>query len=77
MKYREESVSESTRRSRRMQWASYQRACILYGWAEFPCSAEQACLYVTHLVDRLSYMSDVTYYNAVVCMHVCKGLEPV
>ena len=41
------------------------------------CMIGKACLYVTYLAERLSYSSIVAYYNAVVYMHVCKGLEPV
>ena len=75
--YRRESVSDSTKKSREMQWRCYVTACRKYGWQEFPCGLEQACLYVTYLADRLSYSSVIAYYNAVVYMHVCLGREPI
>ena len=75
--YRKKSVAESTQRNRDMQWKSYKKACEMYNWRLFPCSLEQACLYVTYLAERLSYSSIIAYYSAVVYMHVCEGLEPV
>ena len=60
-----------------MQWRSYKKACKIYDWHEYPCGIEQACHYVTYLAERLSYTSVISYYNAVVYMHVCRGLEPV
>ena len=42
-----------------------------------PCGVAQACNYVTLLSDELSHSSILTYYQAVIFMHVCVGLEPV
>ena len=53
------------------------KTCRKYDWVVFPCSLDQACLYVTYLAERLAYSSIVAYYSAVVYMHVCKGLEPI
>ena len=75
--YRRQSVAESTKRNRDVQWKSYTDACKIYGWREFPCGVEQACSYVTYLAERLTYQSVLTYYCAVVFMHVCNGFEPV
>ena len=75
--YRKNSVAESTRKNRELQWQSYVRTCEMYNWPVLPCSLDQACWYVTHLAERLSYASVLAYYNAVVYMHACMGLEPV
>ena len=77
VEFRKESVSESTRKNREMQWLSYTRACKIYDWEVYPCNLEQACLYVTYLAGRLLYSSVIAYYSAVVFMHVCRGYEPV
>ena len=71
------SVSENTKKSREMQWNCYLRACYVFGWKPLPCDAEQACLYVTYLSDRLKYSSVLAYYQAVIFYHVCAGLEPI
>ena len=74
--YREDSVADSTKKARRMQWKAYEKACNKYKWDPYNCSVDQACLYVTFLAERLAYTSIVAYYNAVVYMLVCKGLDP-
>ena len=76
LKYREDSVADSTKKARKMQWKSYEEACKKYHWDPYNCSVDQACLYVTYLAERLAYASIVAYYNAVVYMLVCKGLNP-
>ena len=75
--YRENSLCESTRRSRASQWKRYIEVCELYGWTPMPVSVEQACLYVTYLAVHLKFSTIVTYYQAVVFYHVCAGVEPV
>ena len=42
-----------------------------------PITVDQACLYATHLAERLKYLPIVTYYQAVVFYHACGGIEPV
>ena len=76
-KLRMNSVADSTRKSREMQWNCYLKACCDFGWNPLPCNANQACLYVTYLSDRLKYSSVVAYYQAVIFYHVCAGLEPI
>ena len=71
------SVSESTRKNRGMQWRRYLKACNEFGWSPLPCNVKQACLYVTYLSDNLQYSSIVAYYQAVIFVHVCEGLVPV
>ena len=75
--YRKESVAESTKRSRRIQWDCYVRTCDKFGWDPLPCTVDQACMYVTFLADKMKVSSIITYYQAVVFMHTCNGLEPV
>ena len=75
--YRENSVSDSTKKTRKMQWNCYLKTCKDYGWAPMPCGREQACLYVTALASRLEFQSVLTYYQAVVYFHVCNGVDPV
>ena len=69
--YHRKSVADSTKKNREMQWRAYLTACRLYGWEEYPCSVEQACLYVTYLAERLSFASIATYYGAVVYIYAC------
>ena len=75
--YRRDSIADSTKRSRAGQWEIYKDTCLELGWTVLPCSLEQACLYVTHLANRLKFSSVKAYYQAVVFYHVCAGLEPV
>ena len=75
--YRLNSISESTRKSREMQWRCYVKACKCFGWTLFPCDVNQACLYVTYLAERLKFSSVTSYYQAVIFYHVCVGIEPV
>ena len=70
-------MSQSTLKSREMQWGCYLRACVEYDWAPMPCNVEQACLYVSHLAGNLQYSSILAYYQAVIFFHVCAGLNPV
>ena len=53
------------------------RVCRKFEWIPLPCDREQACMYVAFLGDKMKYSSVVTYYQAVVYMHVCMGLEPI
>ena len=76
-KYREDSVKDSTKKARRMQWNCYLSACHQYGWLPIPCSRDQACLYVTFLAERLEHQSVLAYYQAVVFYHVCQGYDPI
>ena len=75
--YRRESIAESTKRSRRIQWDCYVRACNKFGWDPLPCTVDQACMYVSFLADKMKVSSIVTYYQAVIFMHTCYGLTPV
>ena len=75
--YRKESVAVSTKRSRGIQWNCYLSVCKKFGWNPLPCTVNQACMYVTYLADKMKLSSITTYYQAVVFMHTCKGLDPV
>ena len=76
-KFREGSIKDSTKRARLIQWKCYLGVCEQYSWTPLPCDRDQACLYVTALSGHLSYLSILTYYQAVVYVHVCNGLDPV
>ena len=75
--YREHSVASSTKRNRKIQWDCYVRVCKKFSWKPLPCSLNQACMYVTYLADKMKLSSIFTYYQAVVFMHTCNGLDPV
>ena len=75
--YRIESVAESTKRNRKVQWKCYLNVCDKFGWSPLPCTVDQACMYVSFLADKMKVSSIVTYYQAVVFMHTCYGLSPV
>ena len=51
--------------------------CLLPTEIRLPCSRDQACLYVTALANNLSFQSILTYYQAVVYVHVCNSLDPI
>ena len=75
--FRVNSIADSTKKSRLMQWDTYLKACKFYGWEPFKCSVKQACQYVSWLSSKLEYTSILAYYQAVIFFHVCKGVEPV
>ena len=75
--YRKESIASSTKRSREIQWNCYLSVCKKFKWVPLPCSVEQACMYVSYLADKMKLSSITTYYQSVVFMHTCQGLEPV
>ena len=75
--YRCDSVADSTKKTRAGQWGIYKKTCVDFGWPVYPCSLEQACMYVSHLAKRLKFSSVKSYYQAVIFYHVCVGLEPV
>ena len=75
--YRKESVANSTKRNRVIQWRCYLSVCKKFNWRPIPCSVDQACMYVSYLADKMKLSSITTYYQAVVFMHTCQGLDPV
>ena len=75
--YREKSIADSTKRNRGIQWNCYLSVCIKFNWSPLPCSVDQACMYVSYLADKMKLSSITTYYQAVVFMHTCQGLDPV
>ena len=77
MAFRKESVASSTKRNRDMQWKCYLSVCNQFGWEPVPCSVGQACMYVSFLADKMRLSSIKTYYQAVVFVHTCLGIEPV
>ena len=68
---------DSTRKNRVIQWRCYLRVCAKFGWDPLPCSVDQACMYVTFLADKMKVSSIITYYQSVIFMHTCNGLDPV
>ena len=77
LQLRMNSVSESTLKSRRMQWNSYLEACNKFGWVLLPCEVQQACSYVDHLSRRLAFTSILAYYEAIIVFHPCEGLTTI
>ena len=75
--YRKQSVAESTKRNRGIQWNCYVKVCKKYGWKPLPCTLDQACMYVSFLADKMKISSIITYYQAVVFKYTCYGLSPV
>ena len=70
---RKNSVSRSTLKTRRKQWACYEKICKKFGWKFFSCDSSQACKYFAYLSDVMKYSSVINYYQTVIFFHKVKG----
>ena len=70
---RKNSVSRSTLKTRRKQWACYEKICKRFGWKKFSCDSSQACKYLAYLSNVMKYSSVINYYQTVIFFHKVKG----
>ena len=75
LSYQKASLSDATRRARKFQVKTYRRFCRLYSLPAFPCSAHQACLYITYLAKKLAPSSVSNYMSAVWTHQRCIGMS--
>ena len=59
------SVSGSTLKTRRKQWACYEKICKRFGWKKISCDSSQACKYLAYLSNVMKYSSVINYYQTV------------
>ena len=62
---RKSSVSRSTLKTRKKQWACYEKICKEFGWKYFSCDSSQACKYLAYLSNVMKYSSVINYYQTV------------
>ena len=70
---RKNSVSRSTLKTRRKQWACYEKICTKFGWKKFSCDSSQAYKYLAYLSNVMKYSSVINYYQTVIFFHKVKG----
>ena len=70
---RKNSVSRSTLKTRRKQWACYEKICKKIGWKNVSCVSSQACKYLAYLSNVMKYLSVINCYQTVIFFHKVKG----
>lgn len=63
------ALSPATKSTRKRHWKCYLKFCKLYKFSPLPCSALQACYYLSFLSLYMKYNSVTTYYQSVVFYH--------
>ena len=70
---RKNFVSRSTLKTRKNQWACYEKICKKFGWKCFSCNSFQACKYLAYLSNIMKYSSVINYYQTVIFFNKVKG----
>ena len=72
-RFAEVGVAPATRVTRSAQLKRYNRFCKEFTCKRFPCSAKQACLYATHLSEKLAPVSIRNYISGIWYFQKLKG----
>ena len=69
--------ADNSKKAYKSRWKKYYDFCSEYSFTPIPADVTVVCLYITHLMDTLSFVSIKNYISSLWVLHDYMGVDHV